>query len=138
MSDTFTICELPEDSIFLDIGSFFGRYVGSFFYYQQKRVLSNSNNDTNGYSNYIFHLNKRDCVEVDENGFILPILMCRMSSNGLSLSGEIIKEIRKNSNKVYFSGKGYNSFVLSVKEPDVGLTSNDEDLIINLFKSSWN
>lgn len=136
-NEKYTIIELPEDSIFLDLGSFYGRYTGTFFYYQQKKILPSSDFDVEGYSEYIFHLNKLDCKEVDEKGKLFPILMCHISKKGLPLPDEIVKEIRRNDNKIYFYSKGFADFALSIREPDTGLTSQDEDLIIKLFNNPW-
>ena len=138
-NEKYTIIELPEDSIFLDLGSFFSRYKNNFFYYQQRRISPNSNFEDDGYSEYVFHLNKSDCKETDEYGRQLPILMCHisLSKGALPLPDEILKEIRQNDNKVYFYSKGYADFALSVRPPDFGVISDDEDLIIKLFNDSF-
>ena len=47
-------------------------------------------------------MNKNDCKEVDDNGNILSVLMCYISIKGLTLPEEILKEIKKNKNTVFY------------------------------------
>lgn len=135
MSVGYRLIELPKDSIFLNLGRFYSRYKETFFYYQKKKVITGKVNSTEGYTAYIFHLNKYDCKERDKMGRLLPVLMCHMSEKGLSLPQDIVKDIRKNDNKVYFCSIGYADFMLSTTKPKTGLTSDDEDIIIELFNN---
>lgn len=115
MLDVCKTIEISNDNIFLDLGNFYGQYIGSFFYYQQKRIIKNENIDEENYSIYIFHLNKSDCTEKDENGQLLPILMCYICDKGMALPDEIFNEIKRHENKVYLYFMGYADFALSVK-----------------------
>ena len=130
----YVLLELENDSVFLNLGSFYNRYSGSFFYYQQKKVFMDDNDDE-GYSEYIFNLNKSDCRETNKDGKLISVLMVHISSKGLALPEEILREVRLNNNKIYFYSNGYGDFTLSVKEPQLGLTSDDEEYLISLFNT---
>ena len=135
MSVGYRLIELPTESVFLNLGRFYSRYKEAFFYYQTRKVITDKVNGIKGYSAYTFRLNKYDCKERDEMGRLLPVLMCHMSEKGLSLPKEIVKDVRKNENRVYFYSIGYADFMLSTTELETGLTSEDENLIISLFKN---
>lgn len=133
MFDKYNCIELEKDEKFLDLGSFFGKFVGSFFYYQQKPIFTG---DDQFFYVYVFHLNKSDCTEKDENDKPLPILMCYIGENGIALPVEIIKDIRSNDNKIYLYYSGYGDFILSTKVLELkGLTFDDDEINISFFNT---
>lgn len=138
MIKNYEVIELEKDSVMLKLPSFYSRYAGSYFYYQQRKNYCKDDSDKE-YTEFAFHLSKGDAKEVDENGNLLPILMCHITDNGrLPCPDEILKEIRKNDNKILFYGKGYSDFSLSTIsecESKTGLTTEDEEFLISLFKN---
>lgn len=116
MLDVYKTIKLSNDDTFLNLGNYYGRYVGSFFYYQQKKISINEDTDIEDCSVYIFHLNKSDCTEKDGNGQPLPILMCYICEKGMTLPNEIFYEIKRHQNQIYLYFIGYADFALSVKK----------------------
>lgn len=130
---SYTVIEFAKNDEFIDLGKFYGKYEGSYFFYQKKKMIQ-GDDDENFYV-YAFHLNKSDCTEEDERGNLLPILMCYVSKKGIALPNEIIKDIRSNDNKIFFYNNGYADFMLSAKKLEMkGLSSVDDKTNINFFK----
>lgn len=138
MMKDYEVIELEDDSVMLELPSFYSRYAGSYFYYQQRKKYCKDDSDKE-YTEFAFHLSKSDAKEMDENGNLLPILMCHITDNGrLPCPDEILKEIRKNDNKIFFYSNGYSDFSLSTvpeSEFKTGLTTEDEEFLIKLFKN---
>lgn len=132
--DKFVTIQLNEDDSFLNLGSFYNRYSGNFFYYQQCETLGTLEfSDFNNKSTFVFHLNKKDCIEVDDRGNLLPILMCHISKKGLALPNEILSEIRRNGNTVYLYSIGYADFALSTSPPKATTDETGKDSLLRLF-----
>lgn len=135
MSNNYETLELDKNGIMLKLPSFYSRYAGSFFYYQAKKV-NNENNPDEPFFEYCFHLNKCDATEKDENGNILPILMCHITDSGLlPCPDEILREIKRNNDTIFCYCNGFGDFVLSTHKLATGLNSEDEDLIIKLWNN---
>lgn len=136
MTKDHEVIELYKDSVILELPPFYSRYAGSYFYYQQRKKYSKDDSNTE-YIEFIFHLNKCDAREKDENGTLLPILMCHITQNGkLPCPEEILKVMRNNDNKIFFYSNGYCDFKLSThQESKTGLTTEDENFLINLFNN---
>lgn len=134
----YEVIELEDDSVMLKLPSFYSRYAGSYFYYQQRKRVGKDDFDTEC-TEFCFHLSKRDANDVDENGKLIPILMCHITDNGrLPCPDEILRVIRKNDNKIFFYSNGYSDFSLSTVsecESKTGLTTEDEDFLISLFNN---
>lgn len=138
MTRNYEVIELDKESVMLKLPSFYSRYAGTYFYYQQRKKYDADNTEIK-YIEFDFHLNKNDAKEVDENGILLPILMCHITENGrLPCPDEILKVIKENDNKVYFYSKGYSDFSLSTavkSEVETGVIAEDEEYLIKLFNN---
>lgn len=135
MSKNYEVLELDKDSTMLKLPSFYSRYAGSYFYYQQKMFCSKDESDTE-YIEFVFHLNKSDAREKAEDGTLLPILMCHITGEGkMPCPDEILKVMRNNGNKIFFYSNGYSDFTLSTHELKTGLTNEDEEFLVNLFNN---